>query len=981
MLLRMRSAPLAVACAWALVVSLPGFSADDTRWALATVAAAGGLNNGTGPAQQQLRQGPAARKVVAGDWRCCWGIKSCAAASNASCPAQLDPQLTGCQMHAACLGPCSRPQNKTLWCETAPRCPVGSKGCVSPPSTFDDPALRQPLRPPQQTPAQAAAMKKVYAEALLQSAAAKQYALNYMADILPSLDPTLQHLSPDELLQMFTWQFQRLPVFHNAPLDSWDVDRIGINDDSPLNITLSNGYIQQPCEREVLGGPQNLEATIMYGDMYKSHFDLPVKHLCDLTATLQKANDCLLFNANNLRRASIGNYEYGGMTFVLDAAKLSGRMLVEPIDGGLMTMLQWTNWRFWLNKFLFNFDWNTWVLGTLYPPAFYQLLQPHEAENKVMNRQYKNLAPIMNYWWVDGAPYPTPQNSGGMFLAYFEVMTDNIWLPEDLLAGIAKYANEPDQPGQYGAPGLWGTELGQQLRMWSSRHCRPLIWADREDGPMLLDPFVVSKCTGFSIKARAVEVAGFEVAWKLGVPWHPGSFDALTADTPKHFHFYWPSWQNRKLCEIAEQNKTLHVMGTNGDGDCVYWAPSPTPAAKFGAPRGWECLNDGTCVQSASSRAVYTSKSHCTTSCGASWHCLRSAAPNVSKSAVAYCLPRDTIHHDQMLQTVSSISDSVYNSLSSCQAECNSDDSDSSDRAFLCHDWEGIIVSTIWFLVVSSLLGLLMVCRIVGPRQQFRSGLSHCVQRRVSRRGNASVQSRPCCTCMFITCCPCFQWFRTMAFIYQCPRSCGGKCLAACCFSGFCLLNPCGIAAFCVCSTVCGACARYKLRQRLKIRGALWEDCLIHCFAGLCAMCQEALEITANGHSGIVYQHHDHQPCDAVVPLNPSFPASTAINSTPINGGARDHVERVCPDRTSDRGLGTAIDISPPKLVKPWPATSVGYCARINGCGSQMLYRHHTNALRVPSNDSRIFYKYVHILQKRTISPCRHALTVRLWHY
>ena len=48
-------------------------------------------------------------------------------------------------------------------------------------------------------------------------------------------------------------------------------------------------------------------------------------------------------------------------------------------------------------------------------------------------------------------------------MTYFEVMTSNIWLPEDLLAGIAKYTSEP---GAQGAPGLWGTALGQELRLW-----------------------------------------------------------------------------------------------------------------------------------------------------------------------------------------------------------------------------------------------------------------------------------------------------------------------------------------------------------------------------------------------------------------------------------------------------------------------------------------------------------------------------------
>ena len=381
----------------------------------------------------QLGQGPPPKKVALGDWRCCWGIESCAQATNASCPPAAAPGGGGllptapyCELYAGCLGACSRPANRTLWCELAQRCPAGEKGCVDPPSGFDDPALRQRFRPPQQTPAQAAAMHKIYATAVQQSAAARPYALQYMASIRPSLDPALHHLSPAELLEMFTWEFQRLPVFHNAPLDAWDVDRIGVNDDTPLNITLENGHIQQPCERWVLGGPEALFSTILYGDMFSTHFDLKVRSLCDLTDSLQRASNCLLFNANNLLHASIGNFEYGGMTFVLDSRRLSGRMLVEPIDGGLMTMRQWQTWQFWAKKLFFQFGWNSWKIGTLYPPNFYHLIQPHEAENKLTNPSYTNLAPILNYWFTASAPFPTPSNSGGIFLNYFEVMTDNV---------------------------------------------------------------------------------------------------------------------------------------------------------------------------------------------------------------------------------------------------------------------------------------------------------------------------------------------------------------------------------------------------------------------------------------------------------------------------------------------------------------------------------------------------------------------------
>ena len=120
-----------------------------------------------------------------------------------------------------------------------------------------------------------------------------------------------------------------------------------------------------------------------------------------------------------------------------------------------------------------------------------------------------NLAPILNYWWADGAPFPTVANAGGVFLTYFEVMTSNIWLPEDLLAGIAKYTSEP---GPQGTPGLWGTALGQELRLWFAAQGRPLIWADRMDGAMLLDPLVASKLPGFShtVKPEHVELFAAE---------------------------------------------------------------------------------------------------------------------------------------------------------------------------------------------------------------------------------------------------------------------------------------------------------------------------------------------------------------------------------------------------------------------------------------------------------------------------------------
>ena len=53
----------------------------------------------------------------------------------------------------------------------------------------------------------------------------------------------------------------------------------------------------------------------MYAHMYIDRFGLKPNgksdaSLCSLTSSLRGANDCMLFNANNLKKASLGNVEY-----------------------------------------------------------------------------------------------------------------------------------------------------------------------------------------------------------------------------------------------------------------------------------------------------------------------------------------------------------------------------------------------------------------------------------------------------------------------------------------------------------------------------------------------------------------------------------------------------------------------------------------------------------------------------------------------
>ena len=103
------------------------------------------------------------------------------------------------------------------------------------------------MRPPQQTPDQAEAMRIVRERAVKDSAEARPWVLQYFDShwFRQNLDPSLQHYSAEQLLDMYTWEFVRLPLIHNAPKDDWDVDRCGITDDSPLNLTLANGNLLQ----------------------------------------------------------------------------------------------------------------------------------------------------------------------------------------------------------------------------------------------------------------------------------------------------------------------------------------------------------------------------------------------------------------------------------------------------------------------------------------------------------------------------------------------------------------------------------------------------------------------------------------------------------------------------------------------------------------------------------------------------------------
>jgi hypothetical protein len=121
----------------------------------------------------------------------------------------------------------------------------------------------------------------------------------------------------------------------------------------------------------------------------------------------------------------------------------------------------------------------------------------------------------------------------------------------------------------------------------------------------------------------------------------------------------------------------------------------------------------------------------------------------------------------------------------------------------LLSDWEAIIVSMIWGYLIVQVSGFCAVRKWVVPRQQFKTGLGACCSKRVRD------EERPWCSCLFATCCPCFQWFRVIAFLYECPRTACSKCcsgfgclLFTACF----LVNPFGLGCYVATSCLFGNC-------------------------------------------------------------------------------------------------------------------------------------------------------------------------------
>eukprot|EP01050_Picozoa_sp_SAG11_P011342 SAG11_NODE_1195_length_5546_cov_3.668809_2_plen_151_part_00 len=100
-------------------------------------------------------------------------------------------------------------------------------------------------------------------------------------------------------------------------------------------------------------------------------------------------------------------------------------------------------------------------------------------------------------------------------------------------------------------------------------------------------------------------------------------------------------------------------MGVDSDGNCVWWdGDEPQQQLR------WECLSDGTCEQSASSRATFESEDACLAGCAHSWECI-SEVPQSNRGA-RYCLP---IANHTISSGAGSAS-TIFTSAGACEAAC-----------------------------------------------------------------------------------------------------------------------------------------------------------------------------------------------------------------------------------------------------------------------------------------------------------------------
>ena len=486
---------------------------------------------------------------------------------------------------SACCGTdnCGAPQCPGPSPSPPPAPPQCSKRIQYPTGHF--PTL-QAQRPPQQTAVQAAVVAGNVKDAADKSAAAEPWVRTYLETTVRKGITNLwcANASTDELLEILKWEFAHQSILHNGPVDKGDPTQI--SDDTDLFTTLSNGYLQNVCQRYVLGveASNNFvgESNIMVEYMNYPPFTNTTK------PTLREANDRVVYLASNWRKTNAGNFEYGKATYVINPL-YQDKFFIAPGDTGAYA--------------------GTWgkpmPIGTL--DNWLHLLQPH------LSTYNYDLSTLFQRWYA-GAPAPDKN------LFYFEVeFSGNAWLPECLLYIVPLFST------------MWGNAAGRQLQTWARANGRPLVWADGDSSGMLIDPVVNQVAAQVNVTAGMA--AAFNAAWEK-TPALTNFTELFDASDPA-LQFFLPSYTKKDVCDNDPAvSSASQVMGTNAAGKCVYWDMEP--------PQMWECLNDGTCAQGTlAGRGTFFTEDDCLKNCGQSkWSCMQNAIiSGCAGEAATNCVP------------------------------------------------------------------------------------------------------------------------------------------------------------------------------------------------------------------------------------------------------------------------------------------------------------------------------------------------------
>ena len=431
-----------------------------------------------------------------------------------------------------------------------------------------DPLL-QPYRPPQQTPKQAGALQSLIAKAQSDHEAARPYMLSLMQSVVQPACAGLPCAgsTPAELLTMLDYEWTHDWIIHNAPAD--ETDPAGIVDDTVLRTTLTNGYLQNVCQRYALGVENIRNYQGEYAIM-REYMHIPAaKDVND--PTLRESNECILYLADNLWKRYAGNYIYGSITYVHNPS-YADKFAVSPYDSGA------------------HFKTRGAVFGTR--KAYYHVIKEH------LNLfGEKNVGLWFQRWYAPSTPLPKL----GTF-PYFELQWfGNSWLPDSLLTIVAKF------DGDGGGEGIFGKTIGTQLRdvMASSR--TPLLWSNGDSTGSIIDPSV---CSIVGISCSQADTDAFNEAWEE----KGTTFATLYSKISPQLQFNFLNYYNQKICTQVETDAQNVVLGVNAAGACVYYTRSQ-PATR------WECLNDGTCGLSYSSRGTFFSEQDCLANCASKWGC------------------------------------------------------------------------------------------------------------------------------------------------------------------------------------------------------------------------------------------------------------------------------------------------------------------------------------------------------------------------